>query len=94
MSNTTPAELIEAYEEVTESNNRANVGRTDAIYHVGKLMTGEWTPSFVSDVQNEFSNPEDPDYDPFYHYGYLTAWNTVAGLVKGESLKQIAKNHG
>lgn len=94
MSNTTPQELIEAYEAVGETSNRANVGRADAVYHAGKLMTGEWSPEFVSDVQAGLADSNDPDYDPIYHYGYLTAWNTVAGLLKGESLKTIAKAHG
>jgi hypothetical protein len=94
MSNTTPQELNEAYEAITASDNRANVGRSDAIYHVGKLMTGDWAPEFVSDLQAGIADTADYDYDARYHYGYLTAWNTVAGLLKGEPLKTIAKNHG
>lgn len=92
MSNTTPDELLEAYEQATEGNNRTTVGRTDAIYHVGKLMTGEWSPEFVSDIQNELADRNGDDYDAKYHYGYLTAWNAVSGLFKGESLKTIAKS--
>lgn len=91
MSNTTPQELNDAYEGVS---TRANVGRADAIYHVGKLLANDWSPEFVSDIQNTLADTTDPDYDAQYHYGYLTAWNTVAGLIKGESLKAIAKNHG
>lgn len=94
MSNTTPQELLEAFDHATGANNRATVGRTDAVYHVGKLLSEEWTPEFLSDVQNTLADASDPDYDPKYHYGYLTAWNTIAGLVKGESLKTIAKSHG
>lgn len=92
--NTTPQEMNEAYEKVTENNNRANVGRTDAIYHVGKLMANEWTPEFVADLQAGIADTADYDYDARYHFGYLTAWNTLAGLLKGEPLKTIAKNHG
>jgi len=94
MSNTTPQELNDAYEAVTESDNRVNVGRTDALYHTGKLLSGEWSPEFVRDLQAELADTSDPDYDAKYHFGYLTAWNTVSGLVKGESLKTIAKTHG
>lgn len=94
MSNTTPQELVEAYEAIAESNNRANVGRSDAIYHVGKIMANEWTPEFVADLQAGIADTADYDYDARYHYGYLTAWNTLAGLLKGYSLKDIAKYHG
>jgi hypothetical protein len=94
MSNTTPQEMLEDYEAVTQSNNRVNVGRADAIYHVGKLLMDEWKPEFVSDVQATLADTSDPDYDAKYHYGYLTAWNTLAGLIKGEPLKTIARNHG
>lgn len=92
--NTTPQELNDAYEKVTENNNRANVGRADAIYHVGKLLIGDWKPEFVADIQAGIADTADYDYDARYHYGYLTAWNTLAGLIKGEPLKTIAKNHG
>jgi hypothetical protein len=94
MSNTTPQEMVEAYEAISESDNRVNVGRADAIYHVGKLMTDEWTPEFVSDVQAGIVDTGQFDYDPHYHYGYLTAWNAMAGLLKGEPLKSIAKENG
>lgn len=94
MSNTTPQELIEIWEDVTETNSRVRVGRADAVYHVGKLLTDEWTPQTVAGIQAELADTEGGDYDAMYHYGYLTAWNTVCGLLKGESLKQIAKNHG
>jgi hypothetical protein len=94
MSNTTPEELNEAYEAITESGNRANVGRADAIYHVGKLLSNEWSPEFVDALQQELADSTDSDYDGPYHFGYLTAWNTLAGLLKGEPLKTIAKNHG
>lgn len=94
MSNTTPQELNDAYEAVGETDNRAIVGRTDAVYHVGKLMTGEWTPQFITDLQNTLADDSDPDYDAKYHYGYLTAWETVSGLIKGESLRTITQNHG
>lgn len=94
MSNTTPQELLEAYEAITESDNRVNVGRADALYHVGKLLTGEWLPEFISDVQAELADTGQFDYDPHYHFGYLTAWNAASGLLKGESLKTIAKSHG
>lgn len=92
--NTTPQELNDDYEAITESDNRVNVGRADAIYHVGKLLTGDWSPQFVSDVQATLADTSEPDYDASYHFGYLTAWNTLAGLIKGEPLKTIAKNHG
>lgn len=94
MSNTTPQEMIEAYEAIGESDNRVNVGRSDAIYHVGKLMANEWTPAFVADLQAGIADTADYDYDALYHFGYLTAWNTLAGLVKGQRLKAIAKFHG
>lgn len=93
MSNTTPQELNDAYESI-DGGNRTLVGRADAVYHVGKLLAGEWTPEFVSNVQAELADSGQFDYDPHYHFGYLTAWNTLAGLLKGESLKTIAKNHG
>lgn len=92
--NTTPQEMIEDYEAITESNNRVNVGRADAIYHVGKLLMDEWTPEFLSDVQADLADTSAPDYDAKYHYGYLTGWNTLSGLIKGEPLKTIAKNVG
>lgn len=94
MSNTTPQEMLDTYEDATSENIRATVGRTDAVYHVGKLLTGEWSPEFITDIQAELADPNHPEYDIKYHFGYLTAWNTVAGLVKGEPLKTIAKNHG
>lgn len=92
--NTTPQELNEAYEKVTENNNRVNVGRADAVYHVGKLLTGDWSAQFVADIQAELADTKGYDYDAQYHFGYLTAWNTLSGLIKGEPLKTIAKNHG
>ena len=91
--NTTPAELMDLYDDAVNSS-RVTAGRSDAVYHVGKLMTGEWTPEFVTDLQNDLANAADPDYDAKYHYGYLTAWNSVCGLFKGQSLKDIAKYHG
>lgn len=94
MSNTTPQDLMDAYEDVTAENNRVTVGRTDALYHAGKMLAGEWSPEFITDIQAELADTASPDYDAKYHYGYLTAWNTVAGLVKGEPLKTIARNHG
>lgn len=92
--NTTPQELRETYEEIFETDNRVKAGRADAVYHVGKLLTGEWSPRFVSDLQAELADATRNDYDAKHHFGYLTAWNTLAGLLKGESLKTIAKNHG
>lgn len=94
MSNTTPQELRETYEEIFETDNRVTAGRADALYHTGKLLAGDWSVGLLTDVQNELADTTSPDYDAPYHYGYLTAWNTVAGLVKGEPLKMIAKNHG
>lgn len=92
--NTTPQEILFDWDSATNSNNRVTIGRTDAIYHVGKLMAEEWTPEFVADLQAGIADTSDPDYDAKYHSGYLTAWNTLAGLIKGEPLKSIAKNHG
>lgn len=92
--NTTPQEMNDDYEAISESDNRVNVGRADAIYHVGKLLSNDWSPEFVSDIQAGVADVSGPDYDAPYHFGYLTAWNTLAGLLKGEPLKTIAKNHG
>lgn len=92
--NTTPQEMIEDYEAITQSGNRVNVGRADAIYHVGKLLMDEWTPEFLSDVQADLADTSGPNYDGKYHYGYLMAWNTLSGLIKGQPLKTIAKAHG
>jgi hypothetical protein len=92
--NTTPQELNADWEAIAENSNRANAGRGDAVYHVGKLVSGEWSPQFVAELQAGIADTADYDYDAKYHYGYLTAWNTLAGLLKGESLKTIAKNHG
>jgi hypothetical protein len=94
MSNTTPQELNDVYESVTENNNRVSVGRADAVYHVGKLLAGAWSPEFLADIQSELADPRQPDYDAKYHFGYLTAWETVSGLLRGEPLKTIARNHG
>lgn len=93
-NNTTPQELIELWEGITEENSRVKVGRADAVYHVGKLLADEWTPQTVAGIQAELADTAGGDYDAQYHYGYLTAWNTVSGLLKGDSLKTIAKNHG
>jgi len=94
MSNTTPQELFEAFDDATNGGSRTLAGRTDAIVHVGKLFYGEWSPEYVADIQAELADPQVPDYDAQYHYGYLTAWNALVGLTKGESLKMIAKNNG
>lgn len=93
-NNTSPQELLADWEAATESNSRVTIGRCDAIYHVGKIMTGEWTPANVASFQATLADTDDFNYDPMYHYGYLTAWNTVTGLVKGQPLKMIAKLYG
>lgn len=91
--NTTPDELLDLYDD-SVNPSLVIAGRSDAVYHVGKLISGGWTPEFITDLQNELADTTDPGYDAQYHYGYLTAWNSICGLFKGQSLKDIAKYHG
>lgn len=92
--NTTPAEFMDIYDVTANSGNTADHGRADAVYHIGALMSQSASIGTVQNAQEALADTSDPDYDAKYHYGYLTAWNAICGLVKGDSLKTIAKNYG
>ncbi|QFG12770.1 hypothetical protein PBI_MIMI_296 [Arthrobacter phage Mimi] len=88
----TPKEMFNNIDYASGRGDRLS-GRVDAVAHVGKLLNGEWTEEFLTDVQAENLQGEDA-CDPAYIAGYEEAWNSLFNLIYGLQPNELHKQLG
>ena len=81
-------EMFDTIEWATNGSLIMN-GRMDAVAHIGKLVSGEWTPEFLADVQSGHDEYLGEDGD--YIKGYTEAWNALYNLLRGVSIDELHK---
>lgn len=84
----TPQQVQDSYEWAVNTGPTMN-GRADALAHVSKLTSGEWTPEALTDIQVEILEADDAD--PRYCRGYIEAWNVLTALINGVSIDELHK---
>lgn len=68
------------FDRAEEANHNDELaGRTDAIIHVGWLVTGEKTPEEIAAIQMENLDPS--AYPRHYIRGYVFMWSEIYGLL-------------
>lgn len=83
----TPAEVADTLDWAINSGPVLS-GRVDAVAHVAKLIQGEYTPEFLTDVQAQNLDVLD-GADPGYVRGYIDAWNALAALTSGVAIDEL-----
>lgn len=89
-------EMSDTLEYATNYGGRLG-GRTDAVAHVTKLLTGEYSPEQLTSIQDEVlsTDAEDPDNDnSAYIKGYEEAWDVLFNLVYGRQPNELHKTLG
>jgi hypothetical protein len=86
-------EMFQNLEYATNYGGRLS-GRADALVHVGKLLTGEYTPEQLETIHlSTLSDPEDAD-NAAYLVGYKEAWDVLFNLVYGKQPNELHKQLG
>jgi hypothetical protein len=80
----TPQQVQDSYEWAVNTGPIMN-GRADALAHIGKLTSGEWTPEALTGIQADVLE----DADPAYRKGYTEAWNAITALINGVAVDDL-----
>lgn len=73
----------------TGTENEYGSGYTDALAHVGGLVSGVYAPEVIAEVHSEMLDRDRSGYSASYTEGYIAQWNrlvllTNAALVKAD----------
>lgn len=74
----TPNQMFDCF-EAQVNGTEYETGIADAVAGFGKLVSGEWTPEFLSDVQDEVFRDGGMDYGK----GYTVTWKKLYDVMYG-----------
>lgn len=85
---TDPAQMFDNMEALYTSGDEYGSGVTDAIAHLGQLVSGDMAPLTMQDVHDELL---ESDPDGAYTKGYTRMWNRIDQIVM-DTLQDLTPN--
>lgn len=85
---TDPAQMFDNMEVLSSNADEYGSGVTDAIAHLGQLISGDMDPLTVQDVQDELLE-SDPEGE--YTKGYTKTWNRIDNLI-ADAVQDLTPN--
>jgi hypothetical protein len=80
VANISTAEMADVLEAGANGTDFQN-GKTDAVGHVGMMLTGVKTAEEISDLQNTMLANVEGDYDSDYIRGYSVMWAELHAML-------------